>query len=207
MSIMRRNKDQMERLVRLAESIGAESVKFNLVQPTSRGKKMHKSGETLTIEELVKLGSWVENNLTDSTSLRLVYDHPLAFRPLGKMFGNNGDGCSRCGILNILGVLANGGYALCGIGESVPELVFGHATIDRLEDIWEKTDILNKLRTGLTERFEGICRDCLMNVVCLASCIAQNFFRSKSLWAPFWYCEEAQKAGLFPKTRLRSGSG
>ena len=207
MSIMRRNKDQMEPFVRLAESLGAESVKFNLVQPTARGKKMHERGETLTIEELVKLGSWVENNLSGSTDLRLVYDHPAAFRPLGKMFGDEGDGCSRCGILGILGVLANGSYALCGIGESVPELVFGHVAIDRLEDIWEKTDILNQLRSGLTERLEGICGDCVMKGVCLGSCIAQNFFRRKSLWAPFWYCEEAQKAGLFPETRVGSVSG
>jgi SynChlorMet cassette radical SAM/SPASM protein ScmF len=201
MSIMRRNKDQMKPFVRLAESLGAASVKFNLVQPTARGKKMHERGEALTIEELVKLGPWVENTLSDSTDLRLVYDHPAAFRPLGKMFGDEGDGCSACGILGILGVLANGAYALCGIGESVPELVFGHAATDRLENIWKKTDILNELRTGLTERLEGICGDCLMKNICLGTCIAQNFYRSKSLWAPFWYCEEVRKVGLFPETR------
>ncbi|RLB85884.1 MAG: SynChlorMet cassette radical SAM/SPASM protein ScmF, partial [Deltaproteobacteria bacterium] len=43
MSIMRRNKDQMEPVVRLAESLGAGSVKFNLVQPTARGEKMHEA--------------------------------------------------------------------------------------------------------------------------------------------------------------------
>ncbi len=203
MSIMQRNKDQMEPFVRLAESLGAESVKFNLVQPTARGEKMHERGETLSIEELVNLGSWVENSLSCSTDLRLVYDQPAAFRPLGKMFGDNGDGCSRCGILGILGVLANGAYALCGIGESVPELVFGHAATDRLENIWKKTDILKELRTGLTDRLEGICGDCLMKGICLGSCIAQNFYRSQSLWSPFWYCEKARKAGLFPETRLR----
>ena len=203
MCIMRRNKDQMESAVRLAESIGAESIKFNLTQPIARGDKLHERGDTLNIEELVKLGSWVENSLSDSTDLRLVYDHPAAFMPLGKMFGDNGDGCSRCGILGILGVLANGSYALCGIGESVPELVFGHAALDRLEDIWKTTDILNELRSGLTDRLEGICGDCLMKDLCLGSCIAQNYYSNKHLWAPYWYCEEASKAGLFPDTRMR----
>ena len=203
MCIMRRNKDQMESAVRLAESIGAESIKFNLTQPIARGDKLHERGDTLNIEELVKLGSWVENSLSDSTDLRLVYDHPAAFRPLGKMFGDTGDGCSRCGILGILGVLANGSYALCGIGESVPELVFGHAALDRLEDIWKATDILNELRSGLTDRLEGICGDCLMKDICLGSCIAQNYYKDKHLWAPYWYCEEARKANLFPDTRVR----
>ncbi|OEU68120.1 MAG: SynChlorMet cassette radical SAM/SPASM protein ScmF [Desulfobacterales bacterium PC51MH44] len=203
MSIMRRNKDQMERIVRLAESLGAESVKFNLTMPIARGEKLHESGETLTIEELVELGSWVENSLCDSTDLRLFYDHPAVFRPLGRMFGDRGDGCSRCGILGILGVLADGSYALCGIGESVPELIFGHASADLLEDAWKKTGILNELREGLTARLEGICGDCLMKGLCLGSCIALNYYRTKNLWAPFWYCEAARKAGLFPETRMR----
>jgi len=41
MTVMRRNKDQMEAIVRLAESLGAGSVKFNIMQPTARGEKMH----------------------------------------------------------------------------------------------------------------------------------------------------------------------
>ena len=207
MSIMRRNKDQMEPLVRLAESIGAESVKFNLTMPIARGKKLHDSGDTLTIEELVELGYWVENSLSDLTDLRLAYDHPVAFRPLGKMFGDTGDGCSTCGILGILGVLANGSYALCGIGMSVPELIFGHAEADFLEDVWETTKVLKDLREGLTDRLEGICGDCVMKALCLGSCIAQNYYKSNNLWAPFWYCEEAEKAGLFPETRRHIATG
>jgi len=192
----------MEAVVRMAESLKVGSVKFNLIQPIARGKTMHEGGDTLTIEELVDLGGWVENNLSDSTDLSLFYDHPAAFRPLGKMFGENGDGCSTCGILGILGVLADGSYALCGIGEHVPELVFGHAAKDRLEEVWKRTDVLNELREGLTGRLEGICGNCLMKDMCLGSCIAQNYYRSKHLWTPFWYCEEAKKAGLFPETRL-----
>jgi len=204
MSIMRRNKEQIESMVRLAESLGAGSIKFNLIQPVARGKAMHEDGNTLTIEELVDLGGWVENTLSDTTDLSLFYDHPLAFRPLGRMFGENGDGCSSCGILGILGVLADGSYALCGIGEHVPELVFGHAADDRLEDVWKNADVLNELREGLAERLEGICGNCLMKKICLGSCIAQNFYRSKHLWTPFWYCEEARNAGVFPETRLGS---
>ena len=92
MSVMRRNQDQLESLVRLAERLGAGAVKFNLVQPTVRGEKMHAAEETLTIEELVEMGKWVENTLSTSTDMKLVYHQPPAFRPLGKMLGDNGDG-------------------------------------------------------------------------------------------------------------------
>ncbi len=203
MSIMKRNKDQMESVVRLAEALGAGSVKFNLIQPTARGEKMHESGETLTIQELVELGEWVENTLSASTPLRLIYSHPAAFKPLGRMLGSNGDGCGVCGIFGIIGVLGNGSYALCGIGETVSEMVFGHAGKDRLEDVWNNTPILNEIREGLPKRLDGICGDCLMKKMCLGSCIAQNYYRSKNLWAPFWYCEEAKKAGIFPETRVQ----
>ena len=203
-TVMRCNKDQMAAVVRLVESLGARSVKFNIVQPTARGEGMHERGETLSIEDLVDLGRWVEDTLSATTDLHLAYSHPMAFRPLGKMFGRDRDGCGMCGILNIMGVLGNGSYALCGIGETVPELVFGHAEKHRLEDVWKNTEILNELRSGLPGRLGGLCGDCLMKSSCLGYCVAQNYYRGKNLWAPFWYCEEAQKSGLFPESRLAS---
>jgi SynChlorMet cassette radical SAM/SPASM protein ScmF len=203
MTLMRRNVGQMEAVVRLAESLGAGSVKFNIVQPTARGVKMHQAGETLGIRELINLGRWVDHDLARSAKIRLSYSHPAAFRTLGRMFGQNGD-CGVCGIHGILGVLANGSYALCGIGESVPELVFGHASKDNLSDVWSDTPVLREIREGMPRKLEGLCGECLMKGVCLGSCIAQNYYTHRNLWAPFWYCEEAKKAGLFPATRLGS---
>lgn len=202
MSVMRRNRNQVEAVTRLAESLGAGSVKFNIVQPTAGGERMREDGETLTIEELDELGRWVEDTLSASASLRLIYDWPPAFRSLSRMFGSNGDGCGVCGILKILGVLSSGSYALCGIGQAIPELVFGHAGKDRLEDIWMNTAVLKELREGLPGRLDGICGNCVMNSICLGSCIAQNYYSSRYLWAPYWYCEEARNAGLFPETRI-----
>jgi SynChlorMet cassette radical SAM/SPASM protein ScmF len=201
MSVLRRNVAQMEPLVRLAESLGAGSVKFNLIQPTERGERLHAEGETLSVSELVDLGRWVERELRAATALPVHYDHPTAFRPLGRMFGDTGDGCSVCGILGVLGVLADGSYALCGIGTSLPEMVFGHAAEDALEGVWRNAPVLTQLRAGLPGRLTGICGECIMRSRCIGSCIAQNVYRSGSLWAPFWYCEMADHAGLFPATR------
>ena len=200
MSVMRRNRHQVESIVRLAESVGAGSVKFNLVQPTSRGERMHERGETMGVAELIELGTWVERELAPQAKVKIFYSHPPAFRPLGRMFGDNGDGTGVCGIFGILGVLGDGSYALCGIGESVSELVFGHAGTDRLEDVWNHP-VLVEIRDGLPAQLEGICSRCFMRSCCLGSCIAQNYYRSKHLWAPFWYCEAAEKLGLFPETR------
>ncbi len=203
MSIMKNNVDQMESVVRLAEKEGMESVKFNLVTPTARGEQMHDAGETLSIEELIKLGAWVENDLAPNAKIRVVYSHTAAFRPLSKIFTKSS---GKCGIFGIVGVLGSGKYALCGIGETVPELVFGHAAKDKLADIWNNSEVLTDIRKGLPNDLKGICKDCIMKHMCLGSCVAMNYYRHRDLFAPHWYCEEAHKAGLFPASRIKPGS-
>jgi hypothetical protein len=87
------------------------------------GLKMIESGETLSIRELVELGKLVDRTLSKETSVKLYFSHPSAFQPLSKMMSKD-DGCHSCGIKHIIGVLSNGHYALCSIGENVPELVY-----------------------------------------------------------------------------------
>ncbi len=208
MTLMRHNQGQMKALVQLAESLGAGSVKFNVLQPTARGRQMHTAGETIAIKDLIALGKWVDEELSLSTRVPLYFHQPPSFRSLGKMFSSvAGDGCHCCGILGILGVLADGSYALCGIGATVAEMIFGHARRDSLHEVWLNSPILNQIRAGLPDQLQGICSDCVMKQVCMGSCIAQNYYRHRDLWAPFWYCEEAHNQGLFPKTRHRTGNG
>jgi SynChlorMet cassette radical SAM/SPASM protein ScmF len=203
MTVMKDNKDQMTDVVRLAESLGAGSVKFNILQPTFRGKDLHDKGAALPVEEYIRLGRWVEMELSATTRLALFYHQPAAFRPLSRMFRTNGGtGCGSCGIRNIIGVLSDGSYALCGIGEHVKDLVFGHARTDRLGHVWQSNEVLRRLREGLPDKLEGVCGRCLMKHRCLGSCVAQNYYGAKQLWAPYWYCEAAEQEGIFPRSRL-----
>jgi len=199
-TVMRSNAGQVDAMMRMVEELGAASVKFNVVQPTARGEKLHEAQETLTVAELIELGRHVELELSPKTNLRVFFDYPQAFRALNRIA--RGDGCGVCGILGILGVIAGGHYALCGIGEQVPDLVFGEVGKDLLEEVWRENAILKALREGLPERLEGVCSRCLMKQRCLGSCLAQNYYSKGSLWAPNWFCEQAEEAGLFPTSRL-----
>jgi SynChlorMet cassette radical SAM/SPASM protein ScmF len=201
LSVMRSNVDHVEPMVRLAERLGAHTLKFNVVQPTARGEALHDRGDTLGVAELIALGRRVETELAASTAVRLVFDYPMAFRPLSRLATPAGQG--RCGILGIMGVLATGVYALCGIGEHVPELTFGHADEVALGQVWREASVLNDLRAGLPARLQGICTQCVMRTRCLGSCVAQNYYRSRDLFAPFWFCDLADQAGLFPESRRR----
>jgi SynChlorMet cassette radical SAM/SPASM protein ScmF len=200
MTVMRGNADQVEAVVRMAEELGASSVKFNIVQPTARGERLHEKGEALSIADLIQLGRHVEMDLALTTRLQLFFDYPLAFRPLSSMA--RGDGCDVCGILGILGVIPTGHYALCGIGEHIPGLVFGQAGADNLEEVWMEGEVLQELREGMPGRLGGVCTRCLMRHRCLGSCIAQNYYDAGTLWAPFWFCQQAEEGGLFPASRL-----
>ena len=204
MSVLRANRAQMEPMVHLAEEVGAGSLKFNVVMPAQRGAALHESGETLSIAELVETGRWVEEELVPAAKVRVFYHQPPAFRPLGRLYGHDdhSDGCGRCGILGMMGLLADGSYALCGVGAFVPEMVFGHAARDPLAEVWEHAAVLTELREGLPQRLGGVCGRCLMKRTCLAGCIAHNYYLSGDLWAPFWYCEAAYADGLFPESRL-----
>ena len=202
MTLNRRNCNQIEDFLELAESLGCGSIKFNILQNLGRGEIMHQEGETLTIKELVAINGYLENSLSKSTKLTVFTSHPLAFRPMGRMFGASGNGCARCGIHGILGVLSDGSYALCGIGESIQELIFGNAARDKLEDIWKESAVLGEIRRGVPKHLKGICIECIMKDFCLGNCLANNYHRNKDLWGPYWYCEEAYKAGLFPESRI-----
>lgn len=206
MTIMRRNVSQLEGVVRLAESLGCGSVKFNIVQPMERGKKLYDTDISVPIEELIELGRMVESRLAYGTDLKLIYHHPPAFKYLSAIFGNenNSSGCGKCGILGIIGVLADGSFALCGVGMNIQELIFGNADSDPLDAVWRESAILCQLRAGMPDKLEGVCGQCVMKNRCLGNCVAQNYYISKNLWSPFWYCAEAKEKGLFPESRLQT---
>ncbi|MFZ2089029.1 MAG: hypothetical protein WAU47_10665, partial [Desulfobaccales bacterium] len=202
MTLMRRNQDEVEAVVRLAESLGAGSVKFNMLQPHARGREVYAAGEALPVNDLLKLGHWVESGLAHRTRLPLFFHQPPAFRPLSRVLAEEANGCDWCGILGILGVLANGTYALCGIGQTVPGLVFGEVASNPLKTVWEEDPRLLELRRGLPEKLQGVCGQCLMKHLCLGSCLAMTYAQENSYWRPFWFCEKAQELGLFPEGRL-----
>lgn len=211
-AVLRRNAAQIPAMVQLAESLGAESLRFVAAQPDLRvpkkGGSGHESGlspaETLPVEELIAVGRKVEREFSRGTRLRLMFDQPPAFRGLHPM--SRVDSQERCSILNSLAVLPDGSYALCGIASALagthPELVFGQVGKDPLEKVWIEHPMLRALRSGMPGRLQGVCNRCQMKTACLGNCAAENYLRSGTFWGPYWFCEAAEHAGLFPMGRL-----
>ncbi len=199
LSLMRDNLDQIDDVIEMAADLGAESVKFNQVQPIARGESIQNRKDALSLPAILALADHVEDYFRRNRAVDLYFDIPPAFHPLSRIAG--GQRSRTCGILGILGLIPGGSYALCGIGKHMPDLVFGKIGIDKLDRIWRNHPILLQLREGLPDQLTGICSNCLMRHRCLGSCIAQNYYRTRNLWSPFWFCEAADRQGLFPESR------
>jgi SynChlorMet cassette radical SAM/SPASM protein ScmF len=201
MSVHSGNVEEIESLVRLAESLGAVSVKFNIVQSVGRGHRMSERGEILEIEKLIEMGIWVERALQPQVKIPLLYSWPLAFRTLRRLTIEGSGGF--CSVFNLLGILPTGHLAMCGIGTQVPELCYGQLKVDHVADVWSSSPILVEMRHKLPYQLEGVCSKCLFQKMCLGYCVAENYFSEMKLTAPFWFCHQADMKGLFPPSRLR----
>ena len=200
MSLHTGNVDEIEAEIKLAEKLGAASLKFNIVQPSGRGETMTRRNQVLDIKRLVELGCRIETELQKNTQVRLFFSHPMAFFNLKRLLDHPSD---SCGIFSILGILSTGQLAMCGIGIEIPELVYGKLGVERIADVWYHHPMLLALRRDLPEKLEGICGDCMFRPQCLGGCVAENYHQAKRLTAPFWFCQQALEAGLFPVSRIR----
>jgi len=202
MSVMKENKDEIWPMIELSESLNAQSVKFNFVAPVSRGESLANQGLLLGIKEILFLHKWIDNDLGGMAKISVSTNLPLAFKSLGRIFDPAGIGCSRCDVFELLGVLADGSFALCGIGENLSQFVFGNANQQRVDEVWNNAPFLLQLREDLPLRLKGICSMCVLKNICLGYCVAMNYYVKREWLAPCWICEEAYRQGLFPDSRI-----
>ncbi len=98
-------------------------------------------------------------------------------------------------------MLGTGEIVLCGIGRTIPELVYGRLGEDSIRDIWTTHPTILELRRSLADvdNYPGLCRGCLMANRCRTGCVAQNYVDGKQLVWPDALCAEAEQLGEFPR--------
>lgn len=204
MAVHHGNRDQMEALVKLAAEHKAGSVKFNPVTRTGRGIAMHDRGEALDFSEHMELSRYVNEELRKKAPVAVILPMPPALTPFSELWRLKGRS-SDCGVSGILGILGSGEIALCGIGETIPELVYGHLGKDRIREIWLNHPVILGLRRDLenVSEYPGICGSCIHARSCRTGCVANNYGYSGKLVSPSALCDEAERQGVFPRNRLR----
>jgi SynChlorMet cassette radical SAM/SPASM protein ScmF len=204
MCVHRGNLDQVDDLVKLASDRGAKTVKINPATKGGRGTAMHERGEVLDFDERSKLARYVYGQLHQKSPIRVIMNSAPALTPLPEIVRNGG--CAGdCGVQGILGILGTGDIALCGIGKTVPDLVYGRLGEDSIRDIWLHHPRILDLRRKLKDPdvFPELCKACIHLRRCRTGCVAQNYLESGHLLWPDRICEEAARRNKFPETRKR----
>ena len=184
-------------MIGLAERIGCGSVKFGLV--IGSGRASAAGGDlSQTVPELLEVDRVLESDLIPAASIPVMLGLPMAFFSPARLLRNE---ALKCTVLNILGVLPGGEAALCGIGTSIPDLVYGNVAGASLESVWTGSPGLALLRRTLSDGLGGVCAGCLHRDFCQGFCIAMNYLESGRLDGDCRFCREADSLGLFPETR------
>jgi len=198
MTLQRKNRKEIPGLIRLSEKIGAGSLKINPLQPCGRAIDAFKRRDNLELDELLKLYRLVEEEWYRPDSLEIFFALPLAFRSIEEI--KRGE-INECRILNILGVLANGDFSICGIGQTIDELRMGNIHEVSICEVWEDNPVLKELRQSLPGELKGICHHCIFKFQCLGACRANAYAMMKDFYAPYFLCQEFYESGFFPKSR------
>lgn len=198
-TLHRGNVSELADVVKLAEQLGCGSVKFNHVQRSGRGE-IFPDEQVLTIPEIIQLFGYLESEIVPTVQFPIYFDIPVAFYPIRKLLQVS---MVRCRLHNILGILANGELALCGIGTTIPDLIYGNIEKDELRRVWCNAPGLARLREQIPAQLEGICGQCLHQNTCQGECIANNYQAAGRLNAPYNFCDLADAMGLFPESRKK----
>lgn len=215
--IERRNFYQLPAVIRLVEDLGGQSLRIKSLplarktganennnggkeRPGSSLSEVIFNHNELRVEELIALGWRIERELSYTTPVHLVFEQPPAFRGLHP--NARVDHQERCSVLNSISITSTGQFTLCGLSQGLPGLILGEVGQQPLNEIWQKHPTLQLLREGLPEKLTGVCGQCAIKNTCLGSCPVENYIQTGSFWSPGWFCEAAERVGLFPAGRL-----
>lgn len=151
------------------------------------------------VRELISLFQKIETEIQPKSKVPVFFDIPVAFFPIKRFLKSN---LPCCHVLNILGVLSSGDLSICGVGVTIPELNFGNLAKDDMGKVWARSPKLKELRRFIPGKFEGVCGRCIHRFTCLGACIANNYHLKQKFNAPYYFCDQAFKQGLFPISRL-----
>ncbi len=199
-TLCRQNIALLPEMIRLSESLGARSVRFQLAQPAAESQSETEHSD-LYIAEIIALGRRIERNYGVETRLPLYFDQPQAFR--GLQTYTSSDGADHCTLLNSLSVLPDGQISLCETIAPFPELHLGRVSGEAsIAQLWANHPLLTDLRARLPHQLQGVCSRCSFKQTCVGHCPLYTYTRSKSFTDPYWFCQAAEQVGLFPASRL-----
>jgi len=198
MTATKSNMNDVPNLAELVLKLGPYSLKVHPCNASGRAKGFEIELLTLTdyiclIQTIVKLYEMYPGKISTSVPWALIAPfEKWPFRISGV-----------CRYKKLLSILPNGDIALCGVGITHPETVFGNIYRDSITDIWiNNGGYLKEIRSLTPDSFKGICSRCVFRKPCANMCPAYAYETFGTFSASYPICEELYQAALFPKEYL-----
>jgi len=193
MSVYAANAKNIPGAVSRAADLGVNCFKINCLAPIGRGKMIHKKGQALSVPDWLKLNKKVRG-LQKKFPFPVYLDIPMAFKTLDEIRYN----VNPCCIESVIGVLPDGNLSVCGIGTHFKSLRFGSIGETSIREVWNNSRFLAYIRKSIPHKLKGVCGNCIYKSYCMGKCRADAYCQTGDILAPYPFCEEAEKLGLFP---------
>lgn len=195
--IRRDNTEELDDIIAVCNDLGVSYLKFNFPSSYGRAVELRRRLRLCSTEDIIKTVRHVEGKRPPGSEMALDFDVPRAFRvyPLPG---------PRCDVLNLISILPDGRFSLCGIGVTHRELTFGTIQEDDVDVVWRTNLILKEIRSAISHMARGVCGTCREYPSCLGHCAAFSLAEFGSCNAPFPLCQDAFEKGIFPTAMLRT---
>jgi len=192
MSVSSVDREPVESMIKLVRKIGTGTLKINFITPSGRGKSDN-FYDNNPIEDILDFFKWIDRE----TPQGVLPSVPAALLPVNRLKDRG-----YCPVRNLMGVLPDGTFSLCGVAFSRKEMAWGKFPEMTVREAWGKSPVYRMIRESLPDGLEGVCRKCIHRDSCTGECVVNNMETGGSVASPNILCQRAYDAGLFPKTRL-----
>ncbi len=192
MSIADLRRQPVKDMARLVEKLGVSTLKINFIIPSGRGKNNNFSRNS-PIKEILDFIAWIHEEMPDW----VLPSVPAALLPV-----NHLKKLGYCPVRNLMGVLPDGIFSLCGVAFSRKDMAWGKFPETSVQEAWENSPVYRMIRSSVPGHLEGVCRRCMHKNSCAGRCVVNNLETGGSITSPDILCQRAYDAGLFPETRL-----
>jgi AdoMet-dependent heme synthase len=188
------NLDDIENILTTCNKLNITSLKFNFPNAYGRAIDLKHQGLLLSTKKIIDT---IELVITKHKGLLFSLDFDVP-----RVFKSNCSSKPRCSVFNLLSILPNGDYSLCGIGITNKWLTFGSIKTDSLVKVWKNNTILNNIRKLKDHRPQGVCEHCIEYPRCYGHCLAHIITELGSYGYSNPFCQNAFDCNLFPQAKL-----
>lgn len=185
------NFKNMDALVELAEKLSVSRIKFNPVMNVGRAYKKNNNFYSITPFQVIEL----KNRYNKRKEIDVVIMLPCAYDM--SVLEPNKSKLHSCDCLSLLSVLPNGKVGLCGEATSINDLYFGDWNTETLENIWDHSRALEKLRHEIPNNLSGVCANCRIKKICKGGCRVEGIESGGLLNSPSYICQYMYDKGCF----------